>query len=148
MTRRAVRAAILIAIPWGIAGAACGKQFNDEPAPPEGQRLITGKLYPPAVRDLAEQAVALQLAAVAIDGREDDPITAFAARQDEVVYADEVREWAQHTDGGFELIEVDGDHWFLNRNRELITAAIRELAGRYQRSEANHVVPSVVTVAH
>ena len=76
------------------------------------------------------------------------PITAFAARQDEVVYADEVREWAQHTDGGFELIEVDGDHWFLNRNRELITAAIRELAGRYQRSEANHVVPSVVTVAH
>ena len=52
-------------------------------------------------------------------GRRPDavPITAFAARQDDVVYTDEVREWARHTTGGFELIEVDGDHWFLNRNR-------------------------------
>ena len=47
------------------------------------------------------------------------PITAFAARQDDMVYTDEVREWARHTDGGFDLIEVDGDHWFLNRNRRV-----------------------------
>ncbi|TXT16384.1 MAG: hypothetical protein FD138_4770, partial [Planctomycetota bacterium] len=63
------------------------------------------------------------------------PITAFAARQDEVVYVDEVREWAQHTDGGFELIEVDGDHWFLNRNRELIAAAFHEIAAKFPREE-------------
>ena len=72
------------------------------------------------------------------------PITAFAARQDEVVYADEVREWSQHTDGGFELIEVDGDHWFLNRNRELITAAFHEIAARNRGNVAGLVIRSAV----
>ena len=76
------------------------------------------------------------------------PITAFAARQDEVVYADEVREWSQHTDGGFELIEVDGDHWFLNRNRELITAAFREISARIRGTVAGEVVQSAVIVAN
>jgi surfactin synthase thioesterase subunit len=56
------------------------------------------------------------------------PITAFAARQDDVVYTDEIREWSQHTLGLFELIEVDGDHWFLNRNRKLITATLQNIA--------------------
>ena len=56
------------------------------------------------------------------------PITAFAARQDDMVYTDEIREWSQQTKGGFELIEVDGDHWFLNRNRTLITATIQDIA--------------------
>jgi surfactin synthase thioesterase subunit/acyl carrier protein len=55
------------------------------------------------------------------------PITAFAARQDEVAYTDEVGEWARHTDAAFELIEVDGDHWFLNRNRERIIGKLREI---------------------
>src|SRR5262249_10735514 len=57
-------------------------------------------------------------------------ITAFAARQDDMVYTDEVREWARHTTGGFELIEVDGDHWFLNRNRALITETLRGIAAQ------------------
>ena len=47
-----------------------------------------------------------------------------------MVYTDEIREWARHTDGGFELIEVDGDHWFLNRNRELITATLQDIAAK------------------
>lgn len=75
------------------------------------------------------------------------PITAFAARQDEVVYVDEVKEWAQHTDGGFELIEVDGDHWFLNRNRELITAAFHEIAARFQRTAADHFLQPAIAAA-
>jgi surfactin synthase thioesterase subunit len=53
------------------------------------------------------------------------PITAFAARQDDMVYTDEIREWARHTRNGFELIELKGDHWFLNRNRVEITATIQ-----------------------
>jgi surfactin synthase thioesterase subunit len=57
------------------------------------------------------------------------PITAFAARQDDMVYTDEIGEWSRHTAGGFELIEVDGDHWFLNRNHALITATLRDVAG-------------------
>ncbi len=61
------------------------------------------------------------------------PITAFSARQDDMVYTDEIREWARHTAGGFELIEVDGDHWFLNRNRALITATLNEIALRPSR---------------
>lgn len=56
------------------------------------------------------------------------PITAFAARQDDMVYTDEIRAWSRHTVGGFELIEVDGDHWFLNRNRDLINATLRDIA--------------------
>jgi surfactin synthase thioesterase subunit len=60
----------------------------------------------------------------------DCPITAFAACQDDMVYTDEIREWDRHTRGGFELIEVDGDHWFLNRNRDLLNATFREIAGR------------------
>ena len=46
----------------------------------------------------------------------DCPITAFAARQDDMVYTDEIREWSEHTKGGFELIEVTATIWFLNLN--------------------------------
>lgn len=48
------------------------------------------------------------------------PVVAFGARQDDMVYVDEIAPWREQTAAGFELIEVDGDHWFLNRNRELI----------------------------
>jgi NADPH:quinone reductase-like Zn-dependent oxidoreductase/surfactin synthase thioesterase subunit len=58
----------------------------------------------------------------------DCPMTAFAARQDDMVYTDRIREWSAYTLAGFELIEVDGDHWFLDRNRELITATMHEIA--------------------
>ena len=62
------------------------------------------------------------------------PITAFAARQDDMVYTDEIREWSRHTAGGFDLIEVEGDHWFLNRNRALITATLRAIAAETSRT--------------
>lgn len=52
------------------------------------------------------------------------PITAFSARQDDVVYRDEIEAWSGHTDADFKLIDVDGDHWFLNRNRDLIQATL------------------------
>jgi acyl transferase domain-containing protein/surfactin synthase thioesterase subunit len=65
------------------------------------------------------------------------PITAFAARQDDMVYTDEIREWFQHTDAGFELIEVDGDHWFLDRNRELIIANFHELAAKFLHGDVH-----------
>ncbi len=48
------------------------------------------------------------------------PITAFAAAQDEVVLVDEVRQWEVQTSAGFTLEVVEGDHWFLSRNRELV----------------------------
>ena len=69
----------------------------------------------------------------------DFPITAFAARQDDMVYSDEVREWGQHT-SDFELIEVDGDHWFLNRNRELISATFEEIAAKCLLKASDHLV--------
>jgi len=58
----------------------------------------------------------------------DCPITAFSARQDDMAYADEIREWSGHTRDRFELIEVEGDHWFLERNRKRITTTLRDLA--------------------
>ena len=72
------------------------------------------------------------------------PITAFAARQDDMVYTDEVSEWSQHTRGGFNLIEVDGDHWFLNRNRELIIATLQEIAVRFQTQGDHRFVRSTM----
>lgn len=67
------------------------------------------------------------------------PITAFAARQDDMVYTDEIREWSHHADGGFKLLDVDGDHWFLDRNRELITAKLQDLGDRYRQAPAKQV---------
>ena len=49
----------------------------------------------------------------------DVPITAFASRQDDMVYRDEIAAWRTYTKE-FNLVEVDGDHWFLHRNRELL----------------------------
>jgi surfactin synthase thioesterase subunit len=77
----------------------------------------------------------------------DCPITAFAARQDDMAYLDEIREWNQHTQGGFELIEVDGDHWFLNRNYTLIIAVLNGIAARHQRHEADQFLLSSSTEA-
>lgn len=56
------------------------------------------------------------------------PITAFAARQDDMVYPDEIAPWAAHTSASFHLEEVDGDHWFLSRNRARIVEVLEELA--------------------
>ncbi|MBX9679350.1 MAG: SDR family NAD(P)-dependent oxidoreductase [Gemmataceae bacterium] len=67
------------------------------------------------------------------------PITAFAARQDDVVYVDEIEEWSQHTNSGFEMIHVDGDHWFVNRNRALITATLQGIASRQPRRQHGQV---------
>lgn len=61
------------------------------------------------------------------------PITAFAARQDDMVYTEEIREWGRHTRNRFELVEVDGDHWFLNRHRDLITTFLGDIAARFAR---------------
>ena len=61
-------------------------------------------------------------------------ITAFAARQDDMVYTDLIREWSDYTDGSFDLIEVDGDHWFLDRNRDVITARFQNIGGTRRRS--------------
>jgi len=66
-------------------------------------------------------------------------ITAIAARQDDFVYSDEIREWARHTRGSFKLIEVDGDHWFLNRNRERITAVFHDIAAEFEGAAAGRL---------
>ena len=47
--------------------AACG-EFDGTDAPAEGNRLLTAALAPPGQSGYAQQAVALQLAAVSIDG--------------------------------------------------------------------------------
>ncbi|MEO8499170.1 MAG: alpha/beta fold hydrolase, partial [Planctomycetota bacterium] len=72
------------------------------------------------------------------------PITAFAARQDDFVYTDEIREWARHTKGGFELIEVDGDHWFLSRNRELIITRLQDIAAECSRIAVEHSIRAAI----
>ncbi|KAE8351975.1 polyketide synthase [Aspergillus coremiiformis] len=57
----------------------------------------------------------------------DVPITAFAARQDDMVYPDEIQSWASHS-RDFKIIQVDGDHWFLRRNWKLLQQTLVEMA--------------------
>lgn len=73
------------------------------------------------------------------------PLTAFAARQDDMVYTDRIGEWSGYTTAGFDLIEVEGDHWFLDRNRELITETLRDIGARFLRAAAKQVVRSPIT---
>lgn len=50
----------------------------------------------------------------------DFPVTGFAADKDEVVLDREVACWKEQTTAAFSLEVVEGDHWFLSRNKELI----------------------------
>ena len=70
------------------------------------------------------------------------PIVAFGARQDDMVYLDEIGPWSKETTGGFKLVEVDGDHWFLNRNRELILEKLREIGYLWTGSAEKRVTYS------
>ncbi|RCI17302.1 hypothetical protein L249_3232 [Ophiocordyceps polyrhachis-furcata BCC 54312] len=61
----------------------------------------------------------------------DVPITAFAALQDDVVYPDEMDGWRREAgEAEFRLIKVDGDHWFIHRNRRLIRETLEEMVRR------------------
>lgn len=57
----------------------------------------------------------------------DFPIVAYGARQDDMVYLDEISPWANLTAARFELHEVAGDHWFLNKNRLAIVAQLEQM---------------------
>ncbi|MDN5202950.1 SDR family NAD(P)-dependent oxidoreductase [Fulvivirgaceae bacterium BMA10] len=56
----------------------------------------------------------------------DIPITAFAADKDEVVLINEVACWKEQTKSNFTLEVVEGDHWFLSRNKKLILQRLTE----------------------
>ena len=56
----------------------------------------------------------------------DFPITAFAADKDEVVLISEVASWKAQTHKQFNLEIVEGDHWFLSRNKELVVQRLTE----------------------
>ncbi|OGE57109.1 hypothetical protein PENARI_c002G04917 [Penicillium arizonense] len=96
--------------------------------------LITGTIAPQLIRLWQKRDVMLQsfredyspeylMAVSRYQLSEEDPldvpITAFAARQDDVVYPDEVAAWSTHA-REFNFIEVDGDHWFIHRNRQVL----------------------------
>ncbi|GLY44345.1 oleoyl-ACP hydrolase [Amycolatopsis sp. NBRC 101858] len=54
------------------------------------------------------------------------PIIAFTGSDDPMATVDEVASWADHTDGGFDLVELSGGHFFLTRHQDVI---LRRLAG-------------------
>ncbi|MDO1449031.1 SDR family NAD(P)-dependent oxidoreductase [Rhodocytophaga aerolata] len=56
----------------------------------------------------------------------DFPIYAFAADKDEVVLVEQIRSWKQQTASTFSMEVVEGDHWFLSRNKELILSRLTE----------------------
>ncbi|MDJ1469706.1 SDR family NAD(P)-dependent oxidoreductase [Xanthocytophaga flava] len=56
----------------------------------------------------------------------DFPITTFAADKDDVVYPSEVSQWKEHTNSSFTMEVLEGDHWFLSRNKELISQRLSD----------------------
>jgi medium-chain acyl-[acyl-carrier-protein] hydrolase len=54
------------------------------------------------------------------------PITAFAGAEDQVVTAASMREWAVHTDTGFELKVLPGGHFFPNSSIGTLIQTIRD----------------------
>jgi surfactin synthase thioesterase subunit/phosphopantetheinyl transferase len=53
------------------------------------------------------------------------PVVAFAGADDPVAAPTEMCGWARHTTAGFRLETLPGDHFFLHRSRQRLTAAIR-----------------------
>ena len=70
--------AILPALVASALGTACTGGFDGEPLPPDGSRLISGRLEPPAPELLSRRQVALQLVAISIDAREEQPVRDFS----------------------------------------------------------------------
>jgi acyl transferase domain-containing protein/surfactin synthase thioesterase subunit/NAD(P)-dependent dehydrogenase (short-subunit alcohol dehydrogenase family) len=54
----------------------------------------------------------------------DFPVKVFAGDKDEVVRLEDIRHWREQTTGDFSLEIVEGDHWFLSRNKELILSRL------------------------
>lgn len=54
------------------------------------------------------------------------PITALAGRDDAVIQPAMMEEWSRHTESGFELVPVPGDHFFLTTSRDLVLSRIRQ----------------------
>jgi len=52
------------------------------------------------------------------------PITAFCSRADPLVSAEEMQPWQEHTTADFELVELEGGHFFLESARDEILAAV------------------------
>ncbi|MEM9675211.1 MAG: SDR family NAD(P)-dependent oxidoreductase [Bacteroidota bacterium] len=60
------------------------------------------------------------------NGKLEVPITAFAANKDEVVYPTEVEQWREQTVNSFSMEVLEGDHWFLSRNKDLVSQRLSE----------------------
>lgn len=59
------------------------------------------------------------------------PVIAFTGEEDEYVLADEIAGWSMHAGGGFELVRIPGDHFFMDHavhRRPLLARIKRELA--------------------
>ena len=54
------------------------------------------------------------------------PLTAFAGASDTGIAPQLIGEWERHTEGGFSLRTVPGDHFFLTTSGEAVLADIRE----------------------
>ncbi len=76
-------------------------------------------------------------------------ITCWAAHQDDMVYPDEVALWQAHGTGSFQLHQVEGDHWFLNRNKDAITAVLEEILSKAEETvwPKPTVTPQAMTIS-
>jgi medium-chain acyl-[acyl-carrier-protein] hydrolase len=84
--------------------------------------------------EMAETYPGTALAAI------DCPITAFSGQDDEVVLAEEVRQWSRHTQSAFDHVELPGGHFLVETNPIPLLSALtrlftRDLEGRSAAAE-------------
>jgi surfactin synthase thioesterase subunit len=58
------------------------------------------------------------------------PITALCGTRDDVVSQDVMRHWADLTARSFDLVAIEGDHFFLHQSREALLAVMTDLMRR------------------
>ena len=51
-------------------------------------------------------------------------MTVFGGKNDELVSFSDLQEWEKYADGKFAIHEIEGDHFFINNNREIVVNII------------------------
>lgn len=67
----------------------------------------------------------------------DCPITAFAGKGDPEVTLEAAKAWAEHTRGPFNVVEVDGGHFFLEAQQSIVLRTVVERLAHLERRPAS-----------
>ncbi|MBG9943087.1 alpha/beta fold hydrolase [Brevibacillus formosus] len=68
--------------------------------------------------------------------RLDCPIAAYCGTEDQEATQEEMEAWASHTSAGFTLEMVNGGHFFLTTNKDVLLQSVTKMIGHYRSTVA------------